>query len=540
MKFSDGFWNVRKGFNVSSASCVYEVSQIDDNTVRILAPCHPMTEKWHSLSVTSLTVEMSSPAENILRVRARHFAGVQDIGPQFALNVDLGFKPDIAEDDGMISLQTGSLKVVFKKGNGWHMDVFKDGKRITGSGQGQLSYIKSDDGFMFMREQLDLAVGETVYGLGERFTPFVKNGQTVDMWNADGGTCSEQAYKNVPFYLTSGGYGVFVNHPEDVSFEIASEVVSRAQFSVRGESLDYFIIGGDGAKDVLERYTFLTGRPALPPAWSFGLWLSTSFTTNYDEETVMSFVNGMKERDIPLSVFHFDCFWMRAFRWCDFTWDHRVFPDPEGMLRRLKEKGLRVCVWINPYIGQESPLFREGDEHGYLVRNQRGDVWQTDHWQSGLAIVDFTNPGARTWYASKLDTLLTMGVDCFKTDFGELPPQDAVYFDGSDASKMHNYYSYLYNQTVTETVAKHRGKEDTVVFARSATAGGQQFPVHWGGDCSATYASMAETLRGGLSLGLSGFGFWSHDISGFESTATPDLYKRWAAFGLLSVRCFPL
>jgi len=381
---------------------------------------------------------------------------------------------------------------------------------------------------------------ETVYGLGERFTPFVKNGQTVDMWNADGGTCSEQAYKNVPFYLTSGGYGVFVNHPEDVSFEIASEVVSRAQFSVRGESLDYFIIGGDGAKDVLERYTFLTGRPALPPAWSFGLWLSTSFTTNYDEETVMSFVNGMKERDIPLSVFHFDCFWMRAFRWCDFTWDHRVFPDPEGMLRRLKEKGLRVCVWINPYIGQESPLFREGDEHGYLVRNQRGDVWQTDHWQSGLAIVDFTNPGARTWYASKLDTLLTMGVDCFKTDFGELPPQDAVYFDGSDASKMHNYYSYLYNQTVTETVAKHRGKEDTVVFARSATAGGQQFPVHWGGDCSATYASMAETLRGGLSLGLSGFGFWSHDISGFESTATPDLYKRWAAFGLLSVRCFPL
>ena len=189
-----------------------------------------------------------------------------------------------------------------------------------------------------MREELDLGVGEWVYGLGERFTSFVKNGQVVDIWNQDGGTSSEQAYKNIPFYLTNKGYGVFVNQPDLVSFEVASEKVKKVQFSVPGESLEYFVIDGPDPKGVLDKYTNLTGKPALPPAWTFGLWLSTSFTTQYDEATVNSFVDGMLERDIPLEVFHFDCFWMKGLNWTDFQWDEEVFPDPEGMLKRLKEK----------------------------------------------------------------------------------------------------------------------------------------------------------------------------------------------------------
>jgi len=175
--------------------------------------------------------------------------------------------------------------------------------------------------------------------------------------NADAGTSSEQAYKNVPFYLTNRGYGVFVNHPGPVSFEVGSEIVSRVQFSVAGQNLEYLVIYGLTPAEILGKYTGLTGRPALPPPWSFGLWLSTSFTTSYDEETVSSFVDGMTTRDLPLSVFHFDCFWMREFQWCDFTWDDRTFPDPAGMLSRLKDKGLRICVWINPYIAQRSQLF---------------------------------------------------------------------------------------------------------------------------------------------------------------------------------------
>jgi alpha-D-xyloside xylohydrolase len=420
-----------------------------------------------------------------------------------------------------------------QKGDNWRVE-YKAGERvITSSNSRGMGFVDTPDG-RFIHEQLSIGVGECVYGMGERFLAFVKNGQVVDIWNEDGGTSSEQSYKNIPFYLTNRGYGVFVNHPEKVSFEVASEKVERVQFSVPGESLEYFIIYGPTPKEIIERYTALTGRPALPPAWSFGLWLSTSFTTDYNEETVTGFIRAMAAYDIPLHVFHFDCFWMKEFNWCDFKWDNRCFPDPEGMLKRLKEQGLHICVWINPYIAQHSALFDEAMAGGYLLKKPNGCVWQWDNWQAGMGIVDFTNPKACDWFKSKLRVLLEMGVDTFKTDFGERIPTDVVYYDGSNPIKMHNYYTYLYNKTVFDLLKEVRGEGDAVVFARSATAGGQQFPVHWGGDSTATFESMAESLRGGLSLGLSGFGFWSHDIGGFEQTASSDVYKRWAAFGLLS------
>ena len=283
------------------------------------------------------------------------------------------------------------------------LTFYRGEEKITASGWRDLAYMKTDwKGFAYdkgpedayMREQLSLSVGELIYGLGERFSAFVKNGQSVDIWNEDGGTSTEQSYKNIPFYISNKGYGVFVNHPERVSFEVATEMVTKVEFSVPGENLDYFLINGPTMKEVLMRYTDITGKPSLPAPWTFGLWLSTSFTTNYDEMTVNSFVDGMFDRKIPLSVFHFDCFWMKDFNWCDFTWDSRVFPDPEGMLKRLKAKGLKICVWINSYVGQESSMFKEGVEGGYFLKRPNGDVWQWDMWQPGLAIVDFTNPAA--------------------------------------------------------------------------------------------------------------------------------------------------
>ena len=238
--------------------------------------------------------------------------------------------------------------------------------------------------------------------------------------------------------------------------------------------------------------------------------------------------------DIPLEVFHFDCFWMKEYQWCSFEWDKDMFPDPKGIISRLKDKGLKICVWINSYVGQRAPVFDECMEKGYFIKNKDGSVFQCDLWQPGLAIIDFTNPEARQWYASKIKGLAELGVDAIKTDFGERIPTDVVYYDGSDPYKMHNYYTYLYNKTVFDALQEVKGINNACLFARSATVGGQQFPVHWGGDCFANYESMWETLRGGLSLCLSGFGFFSHDISGFEATATPDLYKRWTAFGLMS------
>jgi alpha-D-xyloside xylohydrolase len=480
-----------------------------------------------------LTVRYSSPMDGVIRVQVTHHKGGKTPQPQFQI-FDGQTNPKVTINDAMAELASGELKVQVQRGESWGV-TFRAGEQIlTGSGWRALGFVDTPDG-RFIHEQLNLGVGEYVYGLGERFTPFIKNGQVVDIWNEDGGTASEQSYKNIPFYLTNRGYGVFVNQPDKVSFEVGSEKVERVQFSVQGESLDYFVIYGPTPKQTLERYTALTGRPALPPAWSFGLWLSTSFTTEYDEATVTGFIRDMAACKIPLHVFHFDCFWMREFNWCDFVWDKRVFPDPAGMLKRLKEQyGLHICVWINPYIAQRSVLFDEAMEHGYLLKRPDGSVWQWDMWQAGMGIVDFTNPAACEWFAEKLNVLMDMGVDAFKTDFGERIPTDVVWFDGSDPHKMHNYYPQLYNKTVFDAIKSKRGEGDAVVFARSATAGGQQFPVHWGGDCTATFESMAESLRGGLSLHLSGFGFWSHDIGGFEQTASADVYKRWAAFGLLS------
>ena len=308
--------------------------------------------------------------------------------------------------------------------------------------------------------------------------------------------------------------------------------MERVQFAVGGERLQYFVLVGDGPAGVLERYTALTGRPPRVPAWSYGTWLSTSFTTDYDETTVTSFIDGMLERDLPLSVFHFDCFWMREFHWTDFEWDSRVFPDPEGMLRRLHDRGLRVCVWINPYIAQRSKLFAEAAERGYLVTRPDGTVWQWDLWQAGMGLVDFTNPAATAWYQDHLRRLTAQGVDSFKTDFGERIPTDVVWHDGSDPEAMHNWYTQLYNAAVAEVLDEDG--DEAVVFARSATVGGHRHPVHWGGDSSSSYESMAETLRGGLSLAFGGFAYWSHDIGGFEGMPDAGVFKRWTAFGMLT------
>ena len=452
------------------------------------------------------------------------------------------------------TLTTGALTARVAQGAPWSLTFEHDGRALTSSGAKAQGYLRLADGAQvdtgivdnarsgspapsertFVREQLDLGIGELVYGLGERFGPVVKNGQSVEIWNADGGTSSEQAYKSVPFYLTNRGYGVLVNDPGHVSFEIGSEAVERVQFSTAGEVLEYFVIDGPTPKDVLARYTALTGRPPVVPAWSYGLWLSTSFTTDYDEATVTSFIDEMAARELPVSVFHFDCFWMREFNWCDFEWDPRVFPDPDGMLARLHEKDLRVSVWINPYIAQRSPLFAEGADQGFLVKRADGSVWQWDLWQAGMGLVDFTNPAATEWYKSKLRALVDQGVDCFKTDFGERIPVDVVWADGADPQRMHNRYTQLYNEAVHEVLVEARGLDEAVVFARSATAGGQSMPVHWGGDSTSTFASMAETLRGGLSLAYSGFAHWSHDIGGFEGTPDAGVFKRWTAFGLLS------
>jgi alpha-D-xyloside xylohydrolase len=535
MKFRRGAWLWETGVTPACMKRVIE-HRIEGDALLVCGVSRSDNAGEAKFEGTVLQLRVTSPMPDVIRVHVRHHHPAER--GVTAFDLDYGLKSShvsIEELDDELVFTSGKLSLRIAQRGGWNMR-FTDatGNLITGSSREDLAQMHVAGRGSFISQRFSMGVGECIYGMGERFGPLVKNGQSVQTWNEDGGTCSDIAYKSIPFYLSSRGYGMLVNSPGKVEFEAGTEIVSKMQVSVPGEVLDYYLFHGPDPKDVLDKYTRLAGRPAVPPAWSFGLWLSTSFTTKYDEKTVNEFVDGMASRGIPLGVFHFDCFWMKQRHWCDFQWDRDAFPHPQEMLQRLKAKGLKISVWINPYISSLSCLFDEGRERGFFLKRADGSVYQIDKWQPGMALVDFTNPAAVAWHQEKLRPLLEMGVDTFKTDFGERIPDDAVYHDGSDPKLMHNFYPYLYNKSVFELLESFHGKRNAAVFARAATAGCQKFPVHWGGDCDASFESMAEDLRGGLSFCMSGPAFWSHDIGGFSGDGNAALYKRWVAFGLLS------
>lgn len=490
MKFTNGYWMIRDGVDALYAREAYELAaDATTESLNVLAPTSVVRGRYDTLNLPTFNVGITTPAEGVIRVCAEHWQGATEY-PGFPLNADEPGNRDyvtvqangngdgeVGVNGADVTLTTGGLTVKVVKGAPWNLTfIGEDGKVLTESAGKSLGRFKlgaesnvtaqpvsefgvtmdgsaRDESDVFIAIQLHLSVGEDVYGLGERFGAYVKNGQSVDIWNEDGGTASEQGYKDIPFYMTSNGYGVLVNNRGHVSFEIGSENT---------------------------------------------------------EATINSFIDGMAERDIPLTAFHYDCYWMREFHWCDFEWDKRFFGDIESTLKRLHE------------------------DKGYLVRKPNGEVWQTDFWQAGMGLVDFTNPAAREWFKDKVKALLNQGVDAIKTDFGERIPRDVVWYDGSPKLSMHNWYTQLYNQAVFEAIEETYGKGNACLYARSATVGGQQQPVHWGGDCESTFNGMAQSLRAGLSLTSSGFGFWSHDIGGFEGAfPDPAVYKRWVAFGML-------
>lgn len=312
-----------------------------------------------------MTHHVSSPVDDVLYLSSTHWKGQKSVavGPHFELFPD--GKPDHTQ-----SIKTSKTAAELKFSSGdlvasvntapksFNLEVSNGPRKLTSLGWRSIGYVKQNTtalhpkanyldpskGERWTTYQLSLAVGEKIYGLGERFGPFVKNGQSVDLWNDDGGTGSELTYKNIPFFISSAGYGVFIPTSSLVSLEIQSERTTRVNIAVPGESLSIYLIYGPSPKDILHKYGILTGRPALPPAWTFGLWLTTSFTTNYDENTVTTFLDGMKERDIPVSVFHYDCFWMKGFQWCDFEFDQDFFPDAAGQLKRMKDRGQHVST----------------------------------------------------------------------------------------------------------------------------------------------------------------------------------------------------
>jgi len=555
VRLRDGMWLPAEGIRTEYAEDVYTIiPSKDEQALSLLCPTKHIHSRGDTLNQPTLTLEVAAEIDGVISIEATHWDGAQNNGPHFELFPD--GKPasngKIVRGDNGTTLQSGSLSatihpdphtfdIQFHSTDGSH-HLTSLGNRSVGfayspapSTPMQLANMKDFKHYMFM--QTGLSVGESVHGLGERFGAWNKVGQAVSLWNADGGTSSDQAYKNVSFWMSNRGYGVFIDTPGKVDMEIGSERTCRVQSVVESQRLKIYIIYGPSPKEVLKRYTTLTGKAGKVPNWSFGLWLTTSFTTNYDEGTVRSFLEGMKERGAPVDVFHYDCFWMKAFTWTDFVFDSERFPDPKAQISRLKKDGLckKVCVWINPYIAQHGAAFKTAAAKGYLLKRTNGDVWQWDLWQAGMGLLDVTNPEAVRWYTKCLNELFDKGVDAIKTDFGErIPTEDVKWHDSSvDAHKMHNYYAFAYNRIVYEALQQRFGKDEAVLYARAACAGTQRFPLQWGGDCESTPEALAESVRGGLSMGLSGFSFWSCDIGGFEGSPPPWIYKRWVAMGLL-------
>ncbi|NUO98601.1 MAG: alpha-xylosidase [Nonomuraea sp.] len=384
-------------------------------------------------------------------------------------------------------------------------------------------------------ESFAAAPDEAFAGFGESFARLDKRGQRPLMWNFDAfGAESQRAYKNIPLYLSSRGYGVLVDSGAPVEFDVCQSTHSVVQIVVPDDVMDYYVLAGPTPSQVLDRYDGLTSRPSLPPKWAFGTWISSGFCVD-SQERVLNRARTIRERGIPCDVLHLDTYWQADGHWSDLRWDPVNFPDPDGMLAELDGMGFKVCLWMNPYISHLSPTFAEAAAAGYFLKNQEGEPYVADCWHGSFpacGIVDFTNPAAVAWFKDLLRPLLRQGVAAFKTDFAEGVPADALAWNGMTGTDLHNVYTLLFNDLVTEVTREVNGHE--LVWARSSYLGGQRHSAQWGGDTYTSYAAMGSTLRGGLAHGLSGVPFWSHDAGGFTGRPTDDLYVRWTQFGALS------
>ena len=489
MKFTDGYWRKRDGYAVLHPAQLHD-TDADGTSLTAYATVKPVATRSDTLNAPIITIKArGADAGRHPGHRSRTSSAACPESPNFA------HRPSEPGDVSgrAAELTSGRLTARFNTSDNWGLEFVAEGRRLTGSGWKGMGIVDTADGEHYVHEQLDLGVGEAVYGLGERFGPFVKNGQSIDIWNEDGGTSSEQAYKNVPFYLTNRGYGVLVDHPGRVSFEVASEMVTRDP--VQRARPDPVLPGhlrsdaGRGAAQV--------HRADRPAGAAPGLVLRPLADHVVHHPVRRGDGQQVRRRDgrarpaaerVPLRH----------------VLDARVplvrlrvgpadLPRPAGHAQTAVRP--RACASASGST-RTSPSARPCSPRawtsGFLVRKADGDVWQWDRWQAGMALVDFTNPAARDWYAGKLRTLARDGRGRFKSDFGERIPTDVVWHDGSDPERMHNYYTQLYNQTVFDVLREVRGEGEAVLFARSATVGGQQFPVHWGGDNSATFESMAE------------------------------------------------
>jgi len=500
----------------------------------------------------TLQVELAFVTPHVFRLRAWLDEEPPADSPMLVEGAHRRHSARVGEDDGALVVDSGALKVRLARSR-WAMAVEDaDGRAFIRPSQDNtllrlpfvlpLGFSRTADGRAAFHEAFGLTPDERLFGLGEQFGPFDKRGQRLVSWSRDptGGLASTISYLNIPFFMSDRGYGVFVHHASRIVYELGQPALQSAAFRVEDPYLDYFFVYGPTPKEMIQRYTELTGRPLAPPLWSFGAWFSRCMYR--DREQVEGIVERLRELNIPGDVVHVDPRWLKERRsrerdGCDFVWDDEAFPDAEGFVRWLAERGFKLSLWENPYVWVNTEMHREGLQQGYFVRSQDGGLARPLDNPDDTVLIDFTNPEAYRWWQEKHRPYLRMGVAAFKPDYGEAVPSNALFADGTTGEQAHNIYPLLYNRCVYEVMREECG--EAMLFSRSGYAGSQRYPINWTGDQPCTWGGMAAALRSGLSLSLSGISMWSHDIGGFwnpDNMEPPDpaLYIRWAQFGLLS------
>jgi alpha-D-xyloside xylohydrolase len=445
-----------------------------------------------------------------------------------------GWRYEAVENGHRYTSDHGSVTLVERP---WHVELRDaDGKLLTRSFHRSdnatsytpavpFSYVrKASDYSHMMAGVFSLSPGEKIYGGGESFTPLNKRGQKMFMFVDDAnGAENVGMYKPIPFFMSSRGYGMFVHSTAPMVFDFGRDFVGNSTLMVGDDVLDLFVFLGE-PKDILDAYTDLTGKAPMPPLWSFGLWMSR--ITYFSEEDVRNVADSLRHYEVPADVIHLDTGWFETDWRTDYLFSESRFDDPQDMIDDLLGMGFHISLWQLPYFVPKNRLYPEIVEQGLAVTDAKGNLPYPD------AILDFSNPAAVDWYQGQLAGLLEMGVGAIKVDFGEAGPLNGLYDSGRTGWFEHNLYPLRYNDAVMDVT--RRVNDESIIWARSAWAGSQRYPVHWGGDPSTADMGMAATLRGGLSLGLSGFTFWSHDIGGFTATAPEPLHRRWVPFGFLT------
>lgn len=370
-----------------------------------------------------------------------------------------------------------------------------------------------------------LAPSERIYGCGESFTKLNKVGQKVHLFVTDPqGPETDGQYKPVPFFFSNRGYGIFMHTSAPVTCDFGASYIGADRLFMGDETMDYFIFFGE-PKDILNEYTEVTGKSPMLPLWTFGTWMSR--ITYFSQEEGMEIANQLRKNNIPSDVIHFDTGWFDVDWQCDYEFSKNRFKNPVKMLKQMDEMGFHTCLWQLPYFTPKNRYFQELVDGGMHVKNATGGMPYED------AVLDLSNPKTVEWYQGKIAGLIRQGVDVIKCDFGEAAPYNGFYHSGKGGLYEHNLYPLRYNKALWEVIEREKPNEG-VIWARSAWAGSQRYPLHWGGDAATTNTGLLGDLRGGLSFGLSGFSFWSHDMGGFVTASPEDIYRRWLPFGFLS------